>query len=612
MKKITRKQALANIQYTFDDFFKTYFRASKEAIDETIDNTVFSGQKEKLKEAVYSAEYRAVLEQLDGESFRRYYEKVGEFAMAYEIDTRLFTDCTPAVVGDINEVLPECANIGEKLDLINGFSDKELKSEQLIFETKSQLLSDILDDFVVNAKEETGILKVINSFSDEEKTMFLNYLMANGAAQLHRMLSKVDDECKIRLLEYFDENFGAKKANEKTAASVARGKKYSVKFKKSVISLETYDFDIATLKKECVSLYTLLPFSKVSYYYEKEKRTIVIPAIMLTDSKFEQALYEKHYKENEIVTDANRDELFMEFVIHYLPEGFFKELVTLQQIITSIVIVALNIFTGGAVSALLGSLSAFGIIMDGMQCISALQMIIDGYNFYQNATTVKELKHAAKTMAYGIAKFGVNIVSILATAWSKHNAGKKVIVTNPQKFQYKHNPCDNPKVLQDAIVDENAVYGFSPNPKATSRIRGFANSDLYDWSNPDRVKVYRERRIQYHKENDNIDQLIIEMQKNKKSIEEIARAANAKRNQNRLNDYLKRNDFEGLERVKKSNLMKYGEELGMKAEDALKKYGTWENVIEKTKSANPGMDACCGLYDEYYDLYNISEEILND
>ena len=49
MKKITRKQAVLNLQCLFDDFFKTYFRAPKEAIDETLDNARFYEQKEKLR-----------------------------------------------------------------------------------------------------------------------------------------------------------------------------------------------------------------------------------------------------------------------------------------------------------------------------------------------------------------------------------------------------------------------------------------------------------------------------------------------------------------------------------------------------------------------------------
>ena len=63
MKKITRKQAVSNMQLLFDDFFKNYFRAPKEAIDETLDNARFYEQKEKLKKAVYSAEYSSILGQ---------------------------------------------------------------------------------------------------------------------------------------------------------------------------------------------------------------------------------------------------------------------------------------------------------------------------------------------------------------------------------------------------------------------------------------------------------------------------------------------------------------------------------------------------------------------
>ena len=51
--------------------------------------------------------------------------------------------------------------------------------------------------------------------------------------------------------------------------------------------------------------------------------------------------------------------------------------------------------------------------------------------------------------------------------------------------------------------------------------------------------------------NDNIDELIIKMRKEGFSNEEIARAANMQRNQNRLNDYIVNNDMEGLARVKK-------------------------------------------------------------
>lgn len=173
-------------------------------------------------------------------------------------------------------------------------------------------------------------------------------------------------------------------------------------------------------------------------------------------------------------------------------------------------------------------------------------------------------------------------------------------------FQYEHNPSDNPKVLQDALEDSSAMYGYSPNPDSES-IGGYANNieKGIDWSNPEKVIEYQKRREIYHMKNDNIDELVIKMTNEGFSTEEIARAANKQRNQNRLNDYIVNNDMEGLDRVKKRNLEKYGNEFGLDADDAYKKYGSWEKVIEKSKSANPGMDACCGLYDKYYYLYEV-------
>ncbi|MBR4464316.1 MAG: hypothetical protein IKS40_06850, partial [Treponema sp.] len=46
---------------------------------------------------------------------------------------------------------------------------------------------------------------------------------------------------------------------------------------------------------------------------------------------------------------------------------------------------------------------------------------------------------------------------------------------SPQKFQYEHNPSLNPLVLRDAIEDETAVYGYSPNPES-GRLTAYATS----------------------------------------------------------------------------------------------------------------------------------------
>ena len=168
------------------------------------------------------------------------------------------------------------------------------------------------------------------------------------------------------------------------------------------------------------------------------------------------------------------------------------------------------------------------------------------------------------------------------------------IAEGDTKFIYKHNPMDNPKAAKDIVEDPNAVYGYSPNPES-DRIGKYSD---YDWTDRKQVELVKARREVYHIKNANIKNLVDAMRRQGASIEEIARAVNELRNQNRLNDYI--NDPVGLEKVKQSNLKVYGNKNGLTAEDAYKKYGSWENVIERSMGSNPGMDACCGLYDKYY------------
>ena len=62
-------------------------------------------------------------------------------------------------------------------------------------------------------------------------------------------------------------------------------------------------------------------------------------------------------------------------------------------------------------------------------------------------------------------------------------------------------------------------------------------------------------------------------------------------------------DPEGLAEVKKSNLETYGHEEGPAPEELFAQYGSWTAVLQHAFSTNMGMDACCGLYDNYYRLY---------
>ncbi|MBQ7718388.1 MAG: S-layer homology domain-containing protein [Clostridia bacterium] len=163
-------------------------------------------------------------------------------------------------------------------------------------------------------------------------------------------------------------------------------------------------------------------------------------------------------------------------------------------------------------------------------------------------------------------------------------------------FHYRHDPRLNKKAMEDIIIDPSAVYGFSPSPSGS--LAPYAG---YDWTNADAVESYRQNRIEYLQSYSQMYGILDEMTAEGKSIEEIARKVSGKRNELRLAAY--EGDPEGLETVKAYNLERYGHEDGPTADEMFEKYGSWERVIEKAFSHNPGMDACVGLYDDCYNYY---------
>lgn len=173
-----------------------------------------------------------------------------------------------------------------------------------------------------------------------------------------------------------------------------------------------------------------------------------------------------------------------------------------------------------------------------------------------------------------------------------------------EEFRYVHDPRLNPKAMEDIIEDPSAIYGFSPDPNSV-RLGQFAS---YDWSDPVLVENARQERIAYHAQNAGLYDMLTQLQAEGKSIEEIARTISAERNRIRLAAY--DGDPEGLAAVKQSNLDTYGNEEGPSADSLYAKYGSWETVLEKAFSVNSGMDACLGLYDDYYDLYVASGQFV--
>lgn len=166
--------------------------------------------------------------------------------------------------------------------------------------------------------------------------------------------------------------------------------------------------------------------------------------------------------------------------------------------------------------------------------------------------------------------------------------------------RYIHDPMENPKAAADIIVDPNAVYGYAPNP-ASTRMGAFAE---YDWSDEAFVAEMRSQREEYHRSVSELYQLKADMEAEGRTVEEIARAISTRRNEIRIQSY--KDNPDGLEHLKQSNLAKYGNETGGTPEYYYAECGSWEAVIEKAFSTNPGADAILGLYDIYYDTYIIN------
>ena len=162
---------------------------------------------------------------------------------------------------------------------------------------------------------------------------------------------------------------------------------------------------------------------------------------------------------------------------------------------------------------------------------------------------------------------------------------------------YVHDPRENAAAMADIIENAGAVYGFSPDP-ASPRLGNYAE---YDWTDPAFVATAREERRAYHESMESMMDILYRMRAEGASIEEMARAVSAERNRLRLASH--QDDPEGLAAVRESNLKTYGHEDGPTPDQLYEKYGSWETVIQKAFSPNMGMDACCGLYDEYYPLY---------
>ena len=497
MRKITRKQAVSNMRCLFDDFFKTYFNAPKEAIDETFENARFGGQKEKLRKAVYSTEYNTILGQLDSESFRKYYEEVGEFAKAYNIDMKLFTEETPAVIEDINDVLGESTNITEKLDLINGFTEAELRTDRISFGTKTALIESILDCWFVGDDKEQGINRLLMSLTAEDRLAFVNKI-GTDRKFLNRLIQCVNGKEKDEMLAVLGEIFiGTGLANEGTGTAIDNGQsdKIEASYNNGSVSitvLQEQGMGARDYRMTPKARYTVNALENISMYYDG--RLINVPALLLLNSlsnsmaEPEGLFY--NYRNEDIdwntLSDEKKDEYFYKFVAHYLPSGFVEAFGNPIQII---IMSCITILTGGLFAELQAALAAAGIVMTAIDAKNAIGGIIQANNQKEAARTMHDAKKAAKVMAQSIAKLTLDAIDVICTVAGYLKGKKKIVNKETNQVLLKKSSVSK----DDLIKYLESIDNYNAKNKGITTNYAFEYKNKGKW--PNDVQIPRQKEF---------------------------------------------------------------------------------------------------------------------
>ena len=297
-----------------------------------------------------------------------------------------------------------------------------------------------------------------------------------------------------------------------------------------------------------------------------------------------------------------------------------------QMVLVSGAMIALAATGYGAVAEALGFVFlAIGAAFSGSNLLAGIIGLVKFFTTVDDAKTEDDLKACGKIFGDAVAKIGVDGLFFVLSMFglkkasaqlttktvidnglnSKKWSGKRIeekeldVEFKKNIFKYKYNPSENPKVLQDAREDPNAVYGYRPREDGSLK---HLSGEKFDWTDPVKVEGYQKERLAYIAKDKEITDIIIKMKAANKSPVEIAKSVCDFRNQTRLQSYINEDgtikNMEGykgaLERCKTRSY-----------ESLIKQGKTPEEIIESSVRTNPAMDACCGLYDTNYETYNI-------
>ena len=241
MKKLlNRKEALGMIDAIFTSLHFNLISIKDLGIENSKERDYFLTEAWKIDQRRLKKDYEQTVNSLDAIGFKEYYKLIGKFATKYKIGCwKEYNEYEPIQIEELNEELRKYDKTEDKLELINSFTVDELQSESFIFDSKVQVLYDILDDFNVGNNKEEGINTVLESFNSSDKASFIGKLQTDKNL-LNALIDKVNGNEKNQLLTYLykflssADGFGAEEYKLPPKAG------FDAKYKKGKVIISTY------------------------------------------------------------------------------------------------------------------------------------------------------------------------------------------------------------------------------------------------------------------------------------------------------------------------------------------------------------------------------------
>ena len=479
MKKLlNRKEALGMIDAIFTSLHFNLISIKDLGIENSKERDYFLTEAWKIDQGRLKKDYEQTVNSLDAIGFKEYYKLIGKFATKYKIGCwKEYNEYEPILVEELNEELRKYDKTEDKLELINSFTVDELQSESFIFDSKVQVLYDILDDFNVGNKKEEGINTVLESFNSSDKASFISKLQTDKNL-LNALIDKVNGNEKNQLLTYLykflssADGFGVEEYKLPPKAG------FDAKYKKGKVIISTYyyiDRKISRYKYRYIEKNRELnPFTNVTFCYGNDQNEITVPAIVLVKSRGDVVLYDDFYKSNidwKSLSKEKKRELYTEFVLHYLPKELGTAAVGNPLTFIIMSIVAYVISEAGAVVAVCVSLMGAGF--SSLNIIEGCKLISKCAEGYDSISDVNAAKVSAKELAQGIALLGAEVIPML------FGLIKRAIAKGRESSVGKKTEIESPNARQGGLPDHGYFQdsnGRWHRPKDGSKGKGYASN----------------------------------------------------------------------------------------------------------------------------------------